>query len=525
MMDIALWFPSLKGADTENIDPRIWVYLCASALLAVSSLIGLVIYRLYLSPLAKFPGPRLAALTGFYETYYDMVQDGQFTWQIERLHQKYGPIVRIKPWELHVQDPDYYNTLYAGPTRKRNKDSWFSFLGWPQSIFSTEGHALHRVRRSVLGQFFTRRAILDLEPVIQANAQRLTRHFRNAANGYDILELHAAFMCFASDTLSQYAFGEHIGFHSLDQGGLDAVWKTKINSCFELVQLARHYPWICKIAHIFPWPAGIVCSYFDEVIKMETDVKKMVRKAIQERGMISNEKPKAIYPTILENEKVPESEKKFARLADDAIFLMIAGTDAPSQALAITMFYVLRHPEVHERVRAELCAAWGDASMAPGLTALEQLTYFTAVLKEGLRLSSIVTTRLPRIAPEETLQFHGWDIPRGTPVSMSTYFILRDPKIFPEPSRFLPERWLLEPEELRKLERYLVPFSKGTLGCLGPNMTWAWLYLVLGTLLRKFDMSLHDTTERNVEMVRDKFIGQTERGMNRVQVKVLGEYQ
>lgn len=55
-------------------------------------------------------------------------------------------------------------------------------------------------------------------------------------------------------------------------------------------------------------------------------------------------------------------------------------------------------------------------------------------------------------------------------------------------------------------------------------MAWAWLYLVLGTLLRKFEMELHDTTERNVEMVRDKFLGQTERGMNRVQIKVLREY-
>lgn len=52
-------------------------------------------------------------------------------------------------------------------------------------------------------------------------------------------------------------------------------------------------------------------------------------------------------------------------------------------------------------------------------------------------------------------------------VSMSTYFILRDPNIFPEPTRFIPERWLLELEELRLLERYLVPASKGTLGCLG----------------------------------------------------------
>ena len=266
-MNMPPWFTLLSF---ENINPIIWVYICSLGLLIILSLIGLVLYRLYLSPLAKFPGPRIAAVTGFYETYYDMIHDGQFTWKIERLHQKYGPIVRIKPWELHVQDPDYYNTLYSGPTRKRNKDAWFSFLGWPQSIFSTEGHALHRVRRSVLGQFFTKRAILDLEPVIQANIQALSRHFRHAESAHGTLELHAAFMCFASDTLSQHAFGQRNGFHTLDQAELNAVWKKKVNSCFELVQIARHFPWVCKLAHVFPWPAGIINSFFDEVIKMET---------------------------------------------------------------------------------------------------------------------------------------------------------------------------------------------------------------------------------------------------------------
>lgn len=105
----------------------------------------------------------------------------------------------------------------------------------------------------------------------------------------------------------------------------------------------------------------------------------MVRKAIRERGTISNEKRKAIYPAILENEKVPEEEKEFHRLADDAIFLMIAGTDAPAQALAITLFHVLRNPEVHGRIRAELDDVWKEASTAPGLTALEQLPYFVGI--------------------------------------------------------------------------------------------------------------------------------------------------
>jgi len=48
------------------------------------------VYRLYFSPLAKFPGPRLAALTRLYELYYEIVKGGQYTFKIGELHEKYG---------------------------------------------------------------------------------------------------------------------------------------------------------------------------------------------------------------------------------------------------------------------------------------------------------------------------------------------------------------------------------------------------------------------------------------------------
>lgn len=50
----------------------------------------LITYRLYLSPIAGFPGPKLAALTFLYEFYYDVWQEGQYTWKIRDLHDKYG---------------------------------------------------------------------------------------------------------------------------------------------------------------------------------------------------------------------------------------------------------------------------------------------------------------------------------------------------------------------------------------------------------------------------------------------------
>jgi len=50
----------------------------------------LVIYRLFFHPLAKFPGPKLAAATLWYEGYHDVVRNGQYTWKIAELHKKYG---------------------------------------------------------------------------------------------------------------------------------------------------------------------------------------------------------------------------------------------------------------------------------------------------------------------------------------------------------------------------------------------------------------------------------------------------
>lgn len=62
----------------------------AVAGLTVLYCFGLAFYRLFLSPIAKFPGPKLAAITGWYELYYDCVHKGKYLFEIEKMHDKYG---------------------------------------------------------------------------------------------------------------------------------------------------------------------------------------------------------------------------------------------------------------------------------------------------------------------------------------------------------------------------------------------------------------------------------------------------
>ena len=63
---------------------------CAS--IAILSSVGLAFHRLFLSPLAGFPGPKLAALTGFYEFYYDFFKGGKYVFEIQKMHEQHGQL-------------------------------------------------------------------------------------------------------------------------------------------------------------------------------------------------------------------------------------------------------------------------------------------------------------------------------------------------------------------------------------------------------------------------------------------------
>ena len=141
--------------------------------------------------------------------------------------------------------------------------------------------------------------------------------------------------------------------------------------------------------------------------------------------------------------------------------------------------------EVLSRLSQELAGAIPDAESLPSCTQLERLPYLmslpdpsnhsaqltpkhSAVISEGLRLGYGVCQRLPRVSPHAPMSFRSsdrkvWEIPAGTSMSMTSALIHTNPNIFPDPLEFRPERWI----ENRRLDRYLLSFSKGDRQCLG----------------------------------------------------------
>jgi hypothetical protein len=157
------------------------------------------IYRLYFSPIAKFPGPKLAAATFWYEFYYDIILRGQYTFKVRELHAKYGPIVRINPCELHVSDPDFYEILYAGGNKRRDRFKWYARgLGLPNSTLGTIEHDLHRKRRMALSGYFSTQSARRLQPVIQERVDTLIARLHSFKGLDEIVPMNLAYCAWSN---------------------------------------------------------------------------------------------------------------------------------------------------------------------------------------------------------------------------------------------------------------------------------------------------------------------------------------
>lgn len=179
-----------------------------------------------------------------------------------------------------------------------------------------------------------------------------------------------------------------------------------------------------------------------------------------------------------------------------------AGSVTTAWILSVVMFHLIDKPKYMELLQKELKPVIEHTNGRPEWKDLEALPFLTAIIKEGLRVGYGNPKRLPRIHDSD-LQFGGWAIPKGTPVSMSSMLVHTDPHFFPDADKFIPERWLSN--DGVRLDQNLVSFSKGPRACLGMRLAYAEMYLALAVLTapRGFKYTLFETDYSDVEPNHD----------------------
>lgn len=168
----------------------------------------LCIYRVTLHPLARFPGPRLPAITFWFEFYHDAVRGGQYLFRIKEMHAKYGPIVRISPDELHVNDPSFLPELMpAGKHRRDKYPRLIQLFGFSQATGATADHDLHRTRRGAMSKMFSKESVRKLEPIMRTTLDKLLFRLKGFQESGEEIDIKSMYGAFTNDVITQYAYG------------------------------------------------------------------------------------------------------------------------------------------------------------------------------------------------------------------------------------------------------------------------------------------------------------------------------
>lgn len=168
---------------------------------------------------------------------------------------------------------------------------------------------------------------------------------------------------------------------------------------------------------------------------------------------------------------------------DEAMAIFLAGYEPAALALAWTWYTLARHPEVEAALHEELDTVLGGRP--PTFEDLPRLAYTERVLNESLRMYP-PTWRVARWAVEDC-EVGDYFVPGGSQVILSQYVLHHDPRYFPDPFRFDPDRW--KPEAKASRPQYsFFPFGAGPHRCLGETFAVMEGVLILATLAQRWRM-------------------------------------
>ncbi|SPN96562.1 related to trichodiene oxygenase cytochrome P450 [Cephalotrichum gorgonifer] len=446
-----------------------------AGLLIVSWKAVVYTFRLFGHPLSSIPGPKIAAASRLYEFYWDSIQQGRLWAQLPKLHKKYGPIIRLGPNEVHIGDSTYFDTLFGFNTLKKEAMTAKQY-GLSHALFATEDYETWARKKAAFGDSFSRRKALQLKDMIDERISRACDKIRDHSNEDKTIDLALIFRATPAEIATQFLFGEDYGFLEDEQMSANMCDKS-YDSVLGLTHLGRFTP--------FWFP--LLWSLLRQQIKMLL--------GFREPGAAflaffkANLNHAVMFEVFLNHKSLRESERTVDTLAQHAMTIWSGGWETVGYTLTSGTYAVLRNRQVMERLQKELVNAWPNPDTNPPMSTLDNLPYLNAVIKETFRTSPGAVCRLTRVNETEPTHFQGYTLPPGTLMSMSLPMVLDDPSIWgPDHDVFRPERWLEPGAE--KLERYLVNFSKGTRVCPGIELARIETRLIIGTLFRRFDMSI-----------------------------------
>ncbi|KAK7755515.1 hypothetical protein SLS62_002447 [Diatrype stigma] len=354
------------------------------------------------------------------------------------------PIIRISPYELHINDPSFYEKLYRQDGRWDKYDWCMKAFGAKSAMLHTVGHYSHKRRRAALNPFFSKVKVANSQFIIQGAVEKLCNRLRGFS-ATEVVPLGSAISALTRDVSAEFLFG--MSFNHLDDEDFNSGILAMHQNGGKIWRVTKH----------------------QKMMKITKDIYANELKSANKVTTDDSHKKHTLVHEILRSD-LPPADKTLEHLYDDVVTISSAGFETSAHVMRAVLYYVYKNPDILNRLREELAAASqkaiGSGEAELNLTALEQLPYLTGVLMEGLRLGMPVSSRLARVAPDRELVYDKWHIPPGTPVGMTMLLLNHNEDLYPDHKRFVPERWM-GPTVRKNADKTFAPFNRGTRSCLG----------------------------------------------------------
>ncbi|KAK2763043.1 hypothetical protein FQN54_009676 [Arachnomyces sp. PD_36] len=461
------------------------ILLCCYGIVILACLLGTAVYNIYFHPLAKYPGPKLAAATRLVHVRW--LISGRLPFIIKDLHDQYGDVVRIAPDELTYRDAPAWTGIY-GQHAPKGKNFEKDVRGYNPPVNGIDGVLTakgqeHSRHRRVLAHGFSDRSLREQEPGLKSYTDLLIRRLYSQVSGdaKGVVDISKWYNYTTFDMMGDFAFGE--SFNCLENNNYHP-WVEMIFSSVKagnLLVAENHFPSVASLVKALIMPKGLIEKRRQNYLLAKEKVGRRLALTTDRVDIIS-------FMTRDTNpHKLPMSKPE---IETNASLVIMAGSETTANLLTGVSFQLLQNPEIYKNLTQEIRGSFA-ASEEIGLNATANLPYLQAVIEETLRIYPPVASGLPRVVPEGGAFISDRFVPEGTAVSVTHWSANQSSSNFAQPKSFIPERWLEGNSRFASDKRDArQPFSVGPRNCIGKAMAYAKARLILAKVLWHFDLKL-----------------------------------
>ncbi|KAH6213187.1 hypothetical protein HBI40_217160 [Parastagonospora nodorum] len=477
---------------------RTWLTVILPVCYATYCLVW-IIYARTLHPLAKIPGPFWPSVSRTWVMYRAYVGDLEI--EQRRLHEKYGPLLRVAPDEVVCNDPREIATVY--PLKEPlEKTVWYDAwrpagMNSRPDMFSNRSEKDHAAYQRVVAHVYSLTSVLKSESELNATGDLFIQRLNEFADRGEEFNFGLWLEMYCYDNIGVVFFGQQFGFlkDSIDYGGYIAA----VHKSMPFLHILASSP-----AYIRPFlmiGAVAIPSMLKAVTAVDGVRQTAERETYGAQARTEEATAKRVDMTSqmlgIVREKGAKNNFSVREIVSENWTAVMAGSDSTSIGLRSIFYFLMKNPKKLARTRAEIDAAFADGTLtSPTLQSQSvKLVYLGAVIKESFRLFSPFAAPFQRYAPAGGLVLAGTPIPAGTRVGLNPAVVHHHKEVFGEDAgSFRPERWLeSDVEQVKLMDRCMMHFGAGTRRCTGKNIAMTEILKITPEIIRRFDFELtHD---------------------------------